>query len=485
MTKDNPHLTAADRRGVLRQIPPDAWSRLAPLCSERREVGPRTVLSRAGTPLHESLLLLDGIMMRHISDRHGRRQMVSLQVPYDFVDLHSYPLGHLDHDVETLTSVQIAVFPHDRLREELRHDPALMQALWRLTLVDAAMHRHWTFRLGRLRAYAGLANFLCETDYRLRRAGQAQGDSFDLPLTQADLGDICGLTPIHVNRVLRDLREAGLCSLSDGRLTIHDREGLCRTGEFDPGYLYDVPPEADVRARSPPARSRSCRAAGPSAPAAGLRLLRREGEADGQRRAPLRAQPLQRAVVEAAAIAQPPAPPVEGHQRHDQDLGHDPGAAGRDQRAEGARDHRRARRPARKRSGWPGASITGTPTGPMGRGLGHGGQRGRSRSGSACSPTSGTPRCAAPAPPTGAACASGGRGPAAAACGARRPPRGPAPCARRAVTAAPRGEAEEGEEADHVRHRRHEGARGQRRVDAHLLQHHRDHRSRPAPRRRG
>jgi CRP-like cAMP-binding protein len=239
------HLPNTERRGMLRQLPPPVLTRLLDLCSGTRDIPARRVMSRAGDRLHESLMLLEGIVLRHVSVSDGRRQMVAMQVPFDFVDLHSLPLGYLDHDVESLTPVKIAVFPHDALRKGVRTDPEVAMLLWRLTLIDAAIHRQWSFRLGGLRALPGMANFLCEIDYRLRLAGCGGDESFALPLTQNDLGDVCGLSAIHVNRVLRELREARLCSLRDGIASLHDRGRLRDIGEFEHGYLYDSMPGED------------------------------------------------------------------------------------------------------------------------------------------------------------------------------------------------------------------------------------------------
>ncbi|EAR50275.1 transcriptional regulator, Fnr-type [Oceanicola granulosus HTCC2516] len=233
-----PNFGREHKVGLLRQLTDADWTSLSALHSEIRQIPARTRVIDAGVALHESLLLFDGLMVRHMSDRRGRRQMVAVQVPGDFVDLHSLPLGHLDHSVTTLTEVRVAVFPHDRLRAGLPENAGLSLRLWRLTLIDAAIHRRWTFRLGRLRALAGMADFFCEMDYRMRNCGHGTDDGFHLPLTQSDLAEVCGLSPIHVNRVLRDLREAGLCTFADGRVLIHDREELCRLGEFDPSYLY-------------------------------------------------------------------------------------------------------------------------------------------------------------------------------------------------------------------------------------------------------
>ncbi|PJN94024.1 Crp/Fnr family transcriptional regulator, partial [Amaricoccus sp. HAR-UPW-R2A-40] len=168
----------------------------------------------------------------------GDRQLLSIQIPGDFVDLHGYPLKALDHDVATMTDAQVAIVPHAEIDRIIAAHPSLARKLWFATLLDAALHREWIFKLGRLPAQGRVAHFLCETELRLRAVDLSNGVSFELPLTQSDIAEICGLTSIHVNRVLRDLRERGLCTLRGGIVEIQDRASLVRVGEFDPGYLY-------------------------------------------------------------------------------------------------------------------------------------------------------------------------------------------------------------------------------------------------------
>lgn len=212
--------------------------RLEATITEIRTIGRRRNVVRHGTPIKESLYLVRGCMCRYIDNNQGDRQLVSIQVPGDFVDLHAYPLKVLDHDVCTLTEVDVAIVRHDDLDRLVAEEPALARKLWFSTLLDAAIHREWIFKLGRLPSIGRVAHFLCETELRLRAAGLSDGLRFALPLTQADIAEICGLTSIHVNRVLRDLREQGLCTLRAGLVEIHEPRALARLGEFDPAYLY-------------------------------------------------------------------------------------------------------------------------------------------------------------------------------------------------------------------------------------------------------
>lgn len=201
-------------------------------------IGARQVIVRAGEPVSHSRLLVDGFMCRYIDDRRGLRQLVAFHVPGDFVDLHAYPLHTLDHDVATLTAATIATVPHDALDAMLAGHPDFARKLWYSTLLDAAIHRAWLFRLGRLDAGGRVSHFLCETNARLQAVRLSDGHSFALGITQNDLSEICGLTSVHINRVMRSLREEGIVSFRSSRVEIQDLKRLQRHAEFDPAYLY-------------------------------------------------------------------------------------------------------------------------------------------------------------------------------------------------------------------------------------------------------
>ena len=165
------------------------------------------MIVRAGEPIYHSTLLIDGFMCRYVDDREGLRQLVAVQVAGDFVDLHAYPLKVLDHDVATLTAATVAIIPHGKLDQINAAMPELTRKLWFSTLLDAAVHRAWLFRLGRLDAVGRVAHFLSETNVRLQLAGLSDGTRFALGFTQTDISEICGITNVHTNRVLRQLRE--------------------------------------------------------------------------------------------------------------------------------------------------------------------------------------------------------------------------------------------------------------------------------------
>ena len=206
--------------------------------AEVREIPADRTIIDPRVELKHSTLLLDGILCRYKDGRTGERQITELHVAGDFADLHSFTLKYLDHSIMTLTSCRIALVPHDKLRLITERHPHLTRLYWFATNLDAAIHREWEFSLGRRTARAKIAALLCELLLRLQIVGLADETSYDLALTQADLGDCTGLTSIHVNRTLKDLRESGLVTFQNGRVNIMDLPGLRRAGEFDPTYLY-------------------------------------------------------------------------------------------------------------------------------------------------------------------------------------------------------------------------------------------------------
>ncbi|MEN2746957.1 Crp/Fnr family transcriptional regulator [Sphingomonas sp. T9W2] len=193
---------------------------------------------RAGERLHSSTLLLEGLMCRYKDLPGGDRQITELHVAGDFLDLHSFSLKQLDHNVMTLTPCRVVLVPHAKLKDITEQHPHLARVYWFLTALDAAIHREWELSLGRRSAIQRIAHLICELRVRLGLIGQADDSGFGLPLTQADLSDCTGLTPVHVNRTLRDLRERGLMDFRGRRVTITDLPGLKAVAEFDDSYLY-------------------------------------------------------------------------------------------------------------------------------------------------------------------------------------------------------------------------------------------------------
>jgi CRP-like cAMP-binding protein len=208
------------------------------LVAEARTIAPKSVLIHSGEYLTKSTLLLDGLMCRYKDLKDGQRQVTELHVAGDFVDLHSFTLKRLDHNIMALTRCRIALVPHERLKRLTENYPHLTRIYWFTTNLDAAIHREWELSLGRRSAMARVAHLFCELQARLRLVGLANEAGFDFPITQIDLAECCGMTAVHVNRVLRDLREQGVAEFRRAKVSITDLPRLRRIAEFDPAYLY-------------------------------------------------------------------------------------------------------------------------------------------------------------------------------------------------------------------------------------------------------
>jgi CRP-like cAMP-binding protein len=211
---------------------------LRAVIGEVREIGADKTIIRAGEEIDASTLLIDGLLCRYKDLRDGQRQIMELHVPGDFADLHSLTLKRLDHNVMTLTRARVAMAPHDRLREVTREQPHLTRLLWFSTNLDAAIHREWMLSLGRRSALSRVAHFFCEMRVRLGLIGMAEEGGYALDLTQVDLAECLGLTSVHINRTLKELRERGLVEFRGGRVAIGDLAGLEGVAEFDPAYLH-------------------------------------------------------------------------------------------------------------------------------------------------------------------------------------------------------------------------------------------------------
>ena len=202
------------------------------------DYAPKRVIVRENVPLTQCTLLLSGFVERFKDTPDGRRQILAIHVPGDFVDLHSYPLKRLEHSVAALTPVTVVNFPHADIRDLTAKSATLTELLWRSTLIDAAINREWIVSVGARGASVRLAHLMCEMFVRLERIGLTRGAEFDFPVTQIDLADATGLTAVHANRMLRQLRERGLVEFRQGLVKILDWPALKDFAGFDPRYLF-------------------------------------------------------------------------------------------------------------------------------------------------------------------------------------------------------------------------------------------------------
>jgi CRP-like cAMP-binding protein len=197
---------------------------------------------RDGDRPSECNLLLEGFVCRYKVTANGRRQILSFQFPGDIFDTQSFILEEMDHSIAALTLCRVGVIPHTTMRTITEKYPRLARALWKETLMDAAVFREWVVSVGRRSAYERIAHLMCEVFARLEVVRLTRGNAVDWPMTQTEIGDALGLSPVHVNRTLQALRGDGLITLRNSTLVIRDWERLKEVGQFDRRYLHLKPP---------------------------------------------------------------------------------------------------------------------------------------------------------------------------------------------------------------------------------------------------
>jgi len=203
-----------------------------------RLLPPHRFIAREGDRPTHTCLLLSGYAFRHKVAGNGGRQIFSLHMRGDLVDLHNSILRRADHNVEALTAVDVALIPVEAIRTIATEHPQVGRAMWYETLVEAAIFREWTLNVGRRDARTRTAHLLCEFALRLEVAGLGRSAEFDLPMTQEQLADALSLTSVHVNRTLKHLAEEGWITRSKRSVRIVDFSQLARVGDFNPDYLH-------------------------------------------------------------------------------------------------------------------------------------------------------------------------------------------------------------------------------------------------------
>ena len=193
---------------------------------------------RDGDRPESCALLLGGFAYRYKITGQGGRQIISLHMASEFVDLQHSFLGVADTSVQTLTEAEVAFVPRGAIEELALTRPAVARALWIDTLIDASIFREWVVNVGRRDSRARVAHILCEFSLRLEAAGLARNHHYELPMTQEQLADAVGLTSVHVNRVLKQLAEERLISRDRRHIVIEDWQRLRNAGDFNERYLH-------------------------------------------------------------------------------------------------------------------------------------------------------------------------------------------------------------------------------------------------------
>ncbi|HEY0086963.1 MAG TPA: Crp/Fnr family transcriptional regulator [Allosphingosinicella sp.] len=205
---------------------------------ETKTIGKGNYIVRDGDKPTRSCVLLSGFAYRHKLVGNGGRQILSVHMSGDVVDLQNSLLKIADHDVQALTEAVVAFIPAGAIRELAFSRPTLGMAMWYDTLVDGSIHREWTANVGRRDSRTRMAHLLCEFGVRLQDAGLGSLCSYEMPMTQEQLADCTGLTSVHVNRTLKSFDRDGLTQRTLRSVAIDDWEALARVGDFDTRYLH-------------------------------------------------------------------------------------------------------------------------------------------------------------------------------------------------------------------------------------------------------
>lgn len=211
---------------------------LRQLTQKTRPIARYADISSEGERPENVHLVMEGFACRYKVLPGGQRQITAFLVPGDFCDLHVAILGEMDHSIGTGWGCTIVDIPRATIEDLTAHQPRITRALWWATLVDEGTLRAWLVNMGLREAHHQMAHLICELFVRLRVVGLASDNSFEFPVTQVELAHTLGITPVHVNRVLQDLRARGLVGWRSKRVRIPDVEQLMAFAEFDPSYLH-------------------------------------------------------------------------------------------------------------------------------------------------------------------------------------------------------------------------------------------------------
>ena len=205
---------------------------------ERTYEAPAYVLREGEPPKKHCSFIVSGLAFRQKLTATGGRQIVSIHMGGDFLDLQHLFLNRADHSVQALNRLETAEIERTALQDLVLRHPAIGRAMWIDALVDASIFREWILNVGRRDARARIAHLLCEVSLRMEAAGLTNGDGYQLPLTQEQLGDAVGLTSVHVNRTLRALAEQGLIARDRRHVRFDDIERLRSAADFSALYLH-------------------------------------------------------------------------------------------------------------------------------------------------------------------------------------------------------------------------------------------------------
>jgi CRP-like cAMP-binding protein len=219
-------------------LTPEERAEVLALPFTRRQLNAHDHIVWEGDRPQHTCLLLSGFAFRHKVAGNGGRQIMSIHMKGDLVDLQNSMLGVADHNVQMLSHGEVALIPCETVRELAHRRPNIGMAMWYETLIEASIFREWILNIGRRDAHTRIGHLLCEFAMRLEIAELGNQTDYELPITQEQLADAVSLTAVHVNRTLKSLEKDGYISRTKRRITIDDWQKLARVADFQPQYLH-------------------------------------------------------------------------------------------------------------------------------------------------------------------------------------------------------------------------------------------------------
>lgn len=220
------------------ELPEQAIAAIRKLPYHLKNAAPGEAVVREGDKPQSSVLVLKGMLFRHKMVADGKRQILSFHIAGDMPDLQSLFLTTMDHSLAAAGHASLMMIPHEPILRLNDQHPEVGKALWQDTLIDGAIFREWISNNGRRRAVQRVAHLLCELFLRAKAVGLTNGNAYSVPLTQQHLSDAAGLSMVHLNRSLQDLRRRKLLQLTKTELTILDWTKLKDVADFDESYLH-------------------------------------------------------------------------------------------------------------------------------------------------------------------------------------------------------------------------------------------------------
>lgn len=203
-----------------------------------RKLNARQDLIREGDKPGPVFVMLEGWAFRYKILPNGSRQIMAILMPGDACDLHIGMLAEMDHGIQTATPARVAKIGRGDMERVMIDHPGIARAMYMAQLADEGTLRAWIVSMGRRSSIERVAHLVCELYLRARFIGLVEDTTFALPLSQVVLADALGMTPVHINRVLKELRLSGAMTLKRGSVIVMDPLKLVRIAGFDENYLH-------------------------------------------------------------------------------------------------------------------------------------------------------------------------------------------------------------------------------------------------------